>query len=168
MNQSLEIFEVPRMGIEEWQPLVPFGFAPGEYFFICGGCQKRWNGVDKRARRCHVCATEAKNSYVEKIATFDFFKEVEAACKIVGNTKADQLAIMSAVSEETGELATEIRIAAGMKPGPAGKDGVVGEAIDVILAALDIIHSELGSLDQQEIAKRAIPKLTKWVMKYRK
>lgn len=168
MINYADIKEIPQLAREEWEPLVQFGFAPGSYFFRCKDCELSWNGVDKRASRCYDCAKIAKANYTEQIVNFDFFAEVENACKYINNGRGDQVNILSSLTEEVGELATEIRIGAGLKDKPVGKDGVVGEAIDVILCALDIIHSELGSLDQQEIARRAMPKLTKWMLKYKK
>jgi NTP pyrophosphatase (non-canonical NTP hydrolase) len=94
-----------------------------------------------------------------------FFKMVERAAVLIGNKKADQPKIMLSLTEEVGELAQEVKIAQGLRTGPHGKDGVVGEAIDVILCALDVIHTEVGHLDEQILIDVAEPKLLKWLKK---
>lgn len=44
---------------------------------------------------------------------------------------------------EAGELAEEINIKNGRSSKPVGKDGIVGEAVDVILCAFDVIKKIL-------------------------
>lgn len=44
---------------EDWETLMPFGFAPGDYLNTCIGCKKTFVG-DKRARRCVACATSER------------------------------------------------------------------------------------------------------------
>ena len=70
--------------------------------------------------------------------------------------------ILTHLVTEVGELATEIQIQEGKSYKIEGKDGVIGEAIDVIACALDIIHiAEPGftDLDLQVGMQR---KLQKW------
>lgn len=102
------------------------------------------------------------------MSDFNFLKTVEDACKIVGNTKADQRDILASATEELGEVAVEIKIAHGLKKGPGGKDGIVGEAIDLMLCAADVIHSELGSLDNDQVKQIIMNKLAKWQAHYTK
>lgn len=100
------------------------------------------------------------------LTTNSLFHITAKAAKIVGNTKKDQLQILSALQEETGELATEVRISLGYKQKDQGCDGVVGEAIDVILVALDLLHSELGHIDEKVLIPMFQKKLNKWVEKH--
>jgi len=77
--------------------------------------------------------------------------------------------VLMTIVEEVGELATEIAITTGHKKRDASDDGVLGEAIDVIIAAADIIHLILGKeleFDTETIERivmdRAKLKLEKW------
>lgn len=96
----------------------------------------------------------------------NILQRIEEVCKIVGNTRAHQKDILASGTEELGELAVEVRIAHGNKPGVPGKDGIVGEAVDLILVAADMIHSELGSLDNELVHNTIKKKLAKWAYKY--
>lgn len=97
---------------------------------------------------------------------FDLLGITQEVCKAVGHTKKDQSDIMLSLMEEAGETATEIKIAKGLKSGPAGKDGIVGEAVDTILCALDVIYTELGTLDDEMLHEVFRLKLAKWRLKY--
>jgi NTP pyrophosphatase (non-canonical NTP hydrolase) len=68
---------------------------------------------------------------------------------------------------EVGELAEEIVIANGFSYKQPGEDGIVGEAIDVILCALDIIHKHDPLVTEEDLEKIAIRKLAKWEAKTR-
>lgn len=62
--------------------------------------------------------------------------------------------------DEMDELDAElVQAQNGLQPGP---DGVVGEAIDVILCMLDLIHLERPDMTEVEIAAYAEQKLAKW------
>lgn len=70
--------------------------------------------------------------------------------------------ILTHLVTEVGELATEIQIQDGKSYKVEGKDGIVGEAVDVIACALDIIHTaepKFNDLDLRVIMRR---KLKKW------
>lgn len=80
------------------------------------------------------------------------------------------------LTEEVGELAVEIQIEQGRLPAEkGGEDGVIGEAIDVALVALDVaflaLHkqgiNDLGTMEKllDQIAKN---KLDKWKVKLKK
>ena len=47
------------------ESLVPFGYAPGNYWCRCKGCDNTFSG-DKRARRCEACARKAKVEHEAK------------------------------------------------------------------------------------------------------
>lgn len=52
---------------------------------------------------------------------------------------------LAKLNEEVGELAVEVQIAQNRLPkSKGGHDGVVGEAVDIILVALDIIYLNLA------------------------
>ena len=70
--------------------------------------------------------------------------------------------IMHAITEETGELATEVAIDLGFKNREPSKDGVVGEAVDVIVSAVDMIYAENPSITVEEIHALVAAKCGKW------
>lgn len=151
--------------------LAKYGYIPGDYMMTCPECHEtEWDTV-KRAPRCRVCADKLYRQDIDdqiKYKNFNVLGMIESVCKIVGNTKADQRDILASGTEELGELAVEVRIAHGLKPGEPGKDGVVGEAVDLMLVAADMIHSELGSLDNDQVKRIIETKLKKWQTKYTK
>jgi NTP pyrophosphatase (non-canonical NTP hydrolase) len=65
------------------------------------------------------------------------------------------------LSEEVGELATEISVLRGYSKKPQGKDGVVGEAIDVVICAIDILYV-LYRTSEEDIDAKIREKLAKW------
>ena len=65
--------------------------------------------------------------------------------------------------EETGELAVEIGIRqklSGFKDKEEGKDGVQGEAVDIILVALSIFFKDGGSVN--DFIALALKKSARW------
>lgn len=64
---------------------------------------------------------------------------------------------------EMGELAEEINIHTGLLNKPAGKDGILGEAIDSILCLLDLIHVLDPNIAQGIVNDIAQAKLDKWI-----
>lgn len=76
--------------------------------------------------------------------------------------------ILIHLTTEVGELAEEVQISQGKSYKPRGEDGIVGEAIDIILCALDIIHKTDPNMDELDIEIYAKMKLNKWVLSTRK
>ncbi len=65
---------------------------------------------------------------------------------------------------EANELDLEITLKnTGM---PAGPDGIVGEAIDVISCALDVIFLHKPDITDEELHAIMIKKMEKWVRDY--
>lgn len=73
--------------------------------------------------------------------------------------------VLSKITEELGELSVEVQIAEGVSYKQAGKDGVVGEGIDLITCVLDLIHIMHPELTEEDLVDIAIPKLEKWKAK---
>ena len=73
--------------------------------------------------------------------------------------------VLAHMMSEVGELSTEVMIACGRSYKEPDKDGVVGEAVDVILCALDIIRLYDPTADVESIVDIADAKLKKWVEK---
>jgi NTP pyrophosphatase (non-canonical NTP hydrolase) len=85
-----------------------------------------------------------------------------AASKLVKNGRTPKEVLM-VLMEEVGELATEISINDGFKNRQASEDGIVGEAVDVILAALDIIKIHQPDITSNELNGIALNKCKKWL-----
>lgn len=67
------------------------------------------------------------------------------------------------LQEEVGELSTEVNIKLGNLPKKApGEDGIIGEACDVIIAALDVIYMVDNNIKTEDILKVMESKLNKW------
>jgi hypothetical protein len=77
----------------------------------------------------------------------------------------DAFYVLSKCVEELGELSVEVQIATGVSYKEAGKDGVVGEAIDLITCVLDLIRITHPNLSEEDLVAIAIPKLEKWKAK---
>lgn len=73
--------------------------------------------------------------------------------------------VLSKIGEEFGELSTEVGITMGDSYKKPGKDGVIGEAIDVIISTLDLIYLENPRITEDELIAIAMPKLEKWKAK---
>lgn len=74
--------------------------------------------------------------------------------------------VLASLMEEVGELATEVAIAEGYSGKKFGPDGVIGEAIDVITCALDLIWVDYPGLcpeNMEEVIMMILKrKLAKW------
>ena len=70
--------------------------------------------------------------------------------------------ILAHLMEEVGELATEVNIDfVGYKT--PGEDGVIGEAVDVILCALDLIRVNYPTVTKEQLNTIAQLKCDKWL-----
>ena len=70
--------------------------------------------------------------------------------------------VFTSLAEEVGELATEVSIQNGYSTKPEGKDGVIGESIDVIACALDMIWVFNPDITEEEVMTILKTKLEKW------
>lgn len=68
--------------------------------------------------------------------------------------------------EEVGELSTEVNIKEGYSEKPKGKDGIIGEAVDVILCAVDLIYINNPEVTEEEVRSIVTKKLAKWRGKF--
>lgn len=67
---------------------------------------------------------------------------------------------------EMNELYNEIWDSLGDDQTNHGEDGIVGEAVDVILCAVDIIYKDNPLISEVEISRIVAKKLAKWRAKY--
>lgn len=79
--------------------------------------------------------------------------------------KRNLYSILASLMSEIGELSEEIAIENGHSYKSKGADGVVGEAIDVIVTALDLITVANPELTEQQITEMARHKVDKWISK---
>lgn len=71
--------------------------------------------------------------------------------------------VLTHLMTEVGELAQEVQIAEGKSYKEHGADGVVGEAVDVIICALDIIKLYRPTIKEDyDLSRSVLPKLDKW------
>jgi phosphoribosyl-ATP pyrophosphohydrolase len=77
----------------------------------------------------------------------------------------DKNQIMLAVTEETGELATEVAISIGYKKREPSPDGVIGEAVDLIITAIDMMNAHQPGITVEEIFEIVENKCNKWASK---
>lgn len=89
------------------------------------------------------------------------YQEVIDVSRQIKNGR-DTNQVMLAAMEELGELALEVKIAQGKSHKPRGKDGIVGEAIDVCICMLDLIYVYDEKVSQEEINAIVTAKLAKW------
>jgi hypothetical protein len=75
-----------------------------------------------------------------------------------------QRSILDHLKSEVAEL--EVEVIAGETGQCEGEDGIVGESIDVILCALDLIFRKNPKISNVEIAEIATRKCEKWARKY--
>jgi len=81
-------------------------------------------------------------------------KEVFVASK--ASKPRSRYDVLASLMEEVGELATEVAIAEGHSSKPKGDDGIIGEAVDVVLCAIDLIYVDWKNAN--------IPDLEKYIM----
>ena len=74
--------------------------------------------------------------------------------------------ILAYLIEEVGELSTEINIQTGYTKRQPGADGILGEAIDVILCAIDLIKVNYPDITEEELKQVVKEKCCKWESNY--
>jgi NTP pyrophosphatase (non-canonical NTP hydrolase) len=73
--------------------------------------------------------------------------------------------VFTSATSEVGELAEEIAIANGDSYKDPSVDGVIGEAIDVIITLLDLIHVYDPTFTEEDLNNYATKKAKKWITK---
>lgn len=76
----------------------------------------------------------------QAVSTPSLIGTILEACKQVWDGRSERDIALHALTE-LGELAQEVQIATGLAPGKvAGADGIEGEALDLILCVVDLMH----------------------------
>ena len=76
-----------------------------------------------------------------------------------------QYDVLAKVMEEVGELACEVAIGNGGSYKTAGSDGIIGEAVDVIITATDLIYLTNPWITEDDLMDIIKTKLAKWKSK---
>jgi len=71
-------------------------------------------------------------------------------------------AVLAKATEELGELSQEVMIDAGDHYKEPGKDGIIGEAIDMIICGIDMILQHDPNFTEGQMQTIAQRKLLKW------
>lgn len=92
-------------------------------------------------------------------------KEILEVCKRINHNRT-MMSVHDHANSEMYELLEEImNVDKGL---PEGSDGVVGEAVDVILCMVDVIYKRDPNITEEQILKVALKKLAKWERVYGK
>jgi len=70
--------------------------------------------------------------------------------------------VFYSLSEEVGELATELGIECGHINKTPGPDGILGESIDIIVCVLDLIRIKYPNVTAGQLSNIAFNKCEKW------
>lgn len=81
--------------------------------------------------------------------------------------KRTTYSVYASAMAEAGELGEEISIYNGDSYKQPSDDGVVGEAIDAIVALLDLIHVHDPNFTEDQLNEYAAKKSTKWLSRIR-
>lgn len=73
--------------------------------------------------------------------------------------------ILCSMSEELGELGKEVRVKYGPSYKSGDVDGILGESVDVILCAVDMIYTDNPNITVHDINQVIRRKLCKWAEK---
>ena len=91
-------------------------------------------------------------------------EKIITTCKAMTNNR-DLSSIMAHLQSETKELQDEVT--KSINGEGAGPDGVIGEAIDVILCAVDLIYMKNPSVSKEYVSFLVGQKLEKWESQYK-
>ena len=89
------------------------------------------------------------------------YDEVVEVAKRVNDGRTVQ-DVLGFVVAEVGELAEEVGIKYGISPKEPGKDGVFGEAVDILAAVMDLIYVDNPNVTEEEVLEYLRVKLNKW------
>ena len=91
-------------------------------------------------------------------------EQILATSKLI-NDGRERYDVLAKAQEEMGELAQEVMISLGKHYKQPGPDGVVGEALDVIVCMVDMIYGVYPDITESIIQEILEKKLIKWKAK---
>lgn len=97
-------------------------------------------------------------------AVMTFIETIIATSKRIRDGRG-RLNVLAKAGEEFGELSQEVLIAQGDHYKKPGKDGVIGEAIDLMICCTDLIFGENPDITEDELKVILEKKLAKWLEK---
>lgn len=92
---------------------------------------------------------------------FDPLQTILECCREVKNNR-NIGSILRSITSEVGELAEEVDIALGTSYKEPDVDGIMGESVDIILGALDMIATHHPAVTSQQVFEIIFTKLDKW------
>lgn len=95
------------------------------------------------------------------MANTSFIKSILDASKSINDGRS-RYAVLAKAGEEFGELAQEVMISVGDHYKDPGKDGVIGEAVDLMVCCTDLIYSVKPNITEEELVSILTLKLKKW------
>lgn len=97
----------------------------------------------------------------EQLDRITFIEEIFATSRQIKDGRT-RYAVLSKAVEELGEMSQEVMIAEGDHYKQPGKDGVIGEAIDLMICCTDMIRGVYPEITEEEMRQIASLKLSKW------
>ena len=70
--------------------------------------------------------------------------------------------VMNSIMEEVGELAREVRCEYGPSYKKAGRDGILGESVDVLASVIDLMYIHDPDISHRDIINVLNRKMSKW------
>lgn len=93
------------------------------------------------------------------------FGTVKATCLRADrfDPRRHQLPVFAKLIEEVGEFSEEVMASCGVMGKTPGRDGLAGEAVDVIITVLDILHVVMPGITEEDLVRIAEKKGAKWI-----
>jgi hypothetical protein len=91
--------------------------------------------------------------------TLDAIETILVSCRRIGNGR-NIYDVMDALEDEVKELDEEL-VKFNHRKRP-GADGILGESVDVLLCAVDMMYMENNDITAEEIMAKIVEKLAKW------
>lgn len=105
-----------------------------------------------------------KTLFTTVLAACDEADRISIQNGTFGNDRT-KYSVLASITSELGELADEVNIQQGYSYKQPGEDGIVGEAVDIIASAIDLIRLAKPEITEEEICEIAKRKCDKWISK---
>lgn len=97
----------------------------------------------------------------EELNELTFITQILQNSKTIKDGRT-RYAVLAKAGEELGELSQEVMISLGDHYKNPGKDGVIGEAIDLMICCTDMIYGVNPEITEEELIQISGLKLSKW------
>lgn len=119
------------------------------------------NNLTQFAKVLEACDYDHGQNEDEELNHQTFIKQILETSKAIKDGRT-RYAVLAKAGEELGELSQEVMISVGDHYKPAGKDGVIGEAIDLMICCSDMIYGVDPEITEEQLIQIAGLKLSKW------